>query len=77
MAAEELKKAILNNLDYEKLWRKRIGLDLLINLKIRKMLNNFKDEDYNKLIKFAARSLIVDKYNGFSSLGVISALHNR
>lgn len=53
LAAEELSKALLKNLDYERLWRKRIGLDLFINLKIRQMLNNFSDEDYNKLIKLA------------------------
>ncbi|MEK6862950.1 MAG: NAD(P)/FAD-dependent oxidoreductase [Nanoarchaeota archaeon] len=53
LAAEELSKGISKNLDYEKLWRKRIGLDLLINLKIRQMLNKFNDNDYNKLIKLA------------------------
>ena len=53
LAAEELSKAILKNLDYEKLWRKKIGFDLWLNLKIRQMLNNFDDGDYNKLISFA------------------------
>src|SRR3989344_992873 len=50
MAAEELNKAIINNLDYEELWRKRIGLDLYLSLKIRNFLNKFSNEDYNKLI---------------------------
>jgi len=50
LAAEELNKAILNNLDYEELWRKRIGLDLYLSLKIRNFLNKFSNEDYNKLI---------------------------
>jgi len=51
MAAEELNKALINNLDYEKLWRKRMGMDLALSLKIRNFLNKFSDEDYNKLIK--------------------------
>ena len=53
LAAEELSNALLKNLDYEKLWRKRIGMDLFINLKIRQMMNKFSDEDYNKLIRIA------------------------
>ncbi len=53
LAAEELSNALLKNLDYEKLWRKRIGMDLWINLKIRQMLNKFSNEDYNKLIRLA------------------------
>ncbi len=51
LAAEELNKAILNNLDYEKLWRKKIGKDLLISLKIRNFLNKFSNKDYDKLIE--------------------------
>lgn len=51
MAAEELSKAILHNKNYEKLWRKRIGLDLRIGLMIRKKLDKFSDEDYNSLIR--------------------------
>ena len=51
LAAEELNKSILNNLDYEKLWRKRIGKDLALSLKIRNFLNKFSDKDYNSLIK--------------------------
>jgi geranylgeranyl reductase family protein len=53
LAAEELSKALLKNLDYEKLWRKKMGLDLLINLKIRNLLNKFSNEDYNKFIELA------------------------
>ena len=49
MAAEELNKAIINNLDYEKLWRKRMGKDLLLSLKIRNFLNELNNEDYDKL----------------------------
>jgi len=50
MAAEELDKAITKDLDYEKLWRKRIGFDLWLSLRMRKLLNNFSNNDYDKLI---------------------------
>jgi geranylgeranyl reductase family protein len=58
LASEELSKAILKNLDYEKLWRKRIGSDLLINLKIRQMLNKFTDNDYNRLIELLNENML-------------------
>ncbi len=51
LAAEELHKSLVNNLDYEKLWRKRIGTDLTLSLKIRNFLNKFSNEDYNQLIR--------------------------
>ena len=50
LAAEELNKGLIFNLDYEKLWRKRIGLDLALSLRIRNFLNKFSEQDYNKLI---------------------------
>ncbi|MEK6906952.1 MAG: NAD(P)/FAD-dependent oxidoreductase [Nanoarchaeota archaeon] len=74
LAAEELAKALLKNLDYEKLWRKRIGMDLLINLKIRKMLNNFKDEDYNKLIKLANENALSSFNREFPKKGLLKTI---
>lgn len=50
LAAEELSKAILHKKNYEKLWKKRIGKDLKIGLMMRKKLDKFTDEDYNKLV---------------------------
>jgi len=50
MAAEELNKAITYKKDYEKLWKKRIGGDLRIGLLIRRKLDNFTDNEYNKLV---------------------------
>ncbi len=55
MAAEELAKAYLNSLNYERLWRKRIGRDLLLGLMIRKKLNGFSNEHYNKLIRMTKK----------------------
>jgi len=51
IAAEELSKAIQENKNYEKLWRKRIGKELLISLMIRNKMNNFSDKKYNELLK--------------------------
>ena len=52
IVGEQLEKAINNNLNYEKLWRKKIGFDLWLNLKIRNTLKNFSNEDYNKLVNY-------------------------
>ena len=50
MASEELAKAIINNQNYEKLWRKRIGKELGYGLMIRKTMDNFSSKDYDELI---------------------------
>lgn len=52
IASKCLAKAITEKQDYEKLWRKRIGLDLWLNLKIRNTLVKFSKEDYNNLVKY-------------------------
>lgn len=51
MAAQELNKAIKNDLDYETLWRKRFGRELYLSLIIRKMLDKASLQDYNKIIR--------------------------
>lgn len=58
MAAEELSKAILHEKDYEKLWKKRMGRDLRIGLMIRKKLDKFTDEKYNKLVNLFTQERI-------------------
>ena len=52
LTAEELVKSIKENKDYESLWKKKIGLDLWLNLKIRNTLCRFSNEDYNKLVEY-------------------------
>ena len=49
-AAEALADSIKNNKNYDKEWRKKVGKDLWIHLKIRETLNKFSDKDYNYLI---------------------------
>lgn len=52
IASKCLAKAIDENLDYQRLWKKQIGFDLWLNLKIRNTLCKFSKEDYNSLIKY-------------------------
>ena len=51
LAGEELSKAITGNKNYEKLWRKRLGKELWLNLKIRNALHNFSERDFNNLVE--------------------------
>ena len=46
-----LSDAVLSGKSYEKLWKKRMGRDLHLSLLMRKAMNKFNDEDYNKLVR--------------------------
>lgn len=50
-AAEALADSIINKKNYEKEWRKRLGKDLWIHLKMRNIMDNFKEDDWQYLIK--------------------------
>jgi len=52
IAGNCLSKAIDENLNYEKLWKKELGFDLWLNLKIRNTLAKFSDRDFNDLVKY-------------------------
>lgn len=52
LTAQNLADAITEKKDYEKLWRKNIGFDLWLNLKIRNTLCKFSEKDYNKLVEY-------------------------
>lgn len=49
-AAICLANSIKNKTSYQKAWKKELGLDLWIHLKIRNLLDKFKEKDYNQLI---------------------------
>ena len=49
--AENLAKAVIDKVDYDKLCSKSFGKDLKTALMIRNRLNNLKDEDYDYLVK--------------------------
>ena len=49
-AAQTLCDCILNNKNYDREFRKQSGKELMMHLRIRKILNRFSDKDYDKLI---------------------------
>lgn len=49
-AAEALSDSIINNKDYEKEWKSRIGRDLWMHLKMRTIMDKFKEKDWEKII---------------------------
>ncbi len=51
MAARALAGSIINKKDYNKEWKKAIGRDLLIHLKIGSIMNKFSAKDWNYLIE--------------------------
>jgi flavin-dependent dehydrogenase len=52
LAARSLAKAIAEQTSYEKEWRKSIGKDLWIHLKIREMMDRFSEKDWNRLTMY-------------------------
>lgn len=50
IASQELVKSIIKYDNYERNWKKAIGKELWLHLKIRKMLDSFSDNDYNRLV---------------------------
>ncbi|MBI2138273.1 NAD(P)/FAD-dependent oxidoreductase [Candidatus Woesearchaeota archaeon] len=54
-AAKALVESLKTGKSYDKLLRKEIGNNLWLHLKIRKMLDRFSDEDYNRLIALMSR----------------------
>jgi len=54
-AAEALCDSIAGGRDYEAEWRRRIGRSLWLHYRLRKLLDNFSDRDYNRLIALCKR----------------------
>ncbi len=57
-AARCLSKAISKEKDYQTLWKKDLGFELGLHLKIRKMLNSFYNKDYDRLIRLMSQKRI-------------------
>jgi len=51
IAARALADSIINKKDYSKEWKKAIGSDLLMHLKIRNIMNKFSTKDWDYLIE--------------------------
>ena len=56
LAAEDLKDSIINNKNYQKNWKRRLSKELWLNKKIRDTLKNFKDKDFNELVKLFSQN---------------------
>jgi geranylgeranyl reductase family protein len=52
IAAKSLAEAIKDNKNYDSLWRKELGFNLYLNLKIRNTLKKFSEKDYNDLVRY-------------------------
>jgi geranylgeranyl reductase family protein len=57
-SAHQLVKAITQNQNYTKLWKRKIGQNLKKHLIIRNALNKFSDQDYDYLIKTISQKKI-------------------
>jgi len=51
IAARALADSIINKKKYHKEWKKAVGKDLLIHLKMREIMGKFSTQDWNYLIK--------------------------
>jgi digeranylgeranylglycerophospholipid reductase len=51
LAATAVSEAISTGKSYEKLWKAKLGKDLWLSLMMRKTMNKFSDEDYNRLVR--------------------------
>ncbi len=51
IGAEAAAETIAKNKDYERLWKKRMGRDLYLSLLMRKAMERFSAEDYNRLVE--------------------------
>lgn len=66
ISARILADCIVKNKSYEKEFKKTIGKELNLNLKLRRILNKFNDKDYNYLVKLMSQKRIkkiLNKYN--------------
>ncbi|MBI4448847.1 NAD(P)/FAD-dependent oxidoreductase [Candidatus Woesearchaeota archaeon] len=50
IAAEACAEAIMTGKSYERLWRKRMGMDLWLHLKMRDAMDRFSENDWDELI---------------------------
>ena len=58
VAAVALRDYFLNGGSYDKLWKKKLGRDLFIHLKIREKIDGYKKEDLNYMVKLVKNEKI-------------------
>jgi geranylgeranyl reductase family protein len=55
IAAKELADSILYDRDYEKSWRAKLGRELWLHSMIRRAMDRFTDDDWNRLVSICGR----------------------
>ncbi len=76
-AARTLSDCILNNKNYDRQFKKESGRELLLHLRLRKMLSKFKDTDYDKLIDLMSQEKvkkILKKYDRDTPIPLVANL---
>lgn len=66
MGAEAAAEAITKNEDYERLWKKKMGMDLHLSLLMRKAMERFSDTDYDELVSMFKKEKnrqLLEKYD--------------
>lgn len=77
IAGEELSRAILSDLNYHKLWKKRIGKELFFSLLLRKKLDKLDEKDRENLFnlfKGRIRKVIEEGSRDFPSKFIIKLI---
>lgn len=76
-AAHTLCDCIINGKNYNREFRKQSGKELLLHLRIRKILNKFSDRDYDKLLNLMSQEKvkkILKKYDRDTPIPLVANL---
>lgn len=76
-AAHTLSDCIINKKNYNKEFRKQSGKELLLHLRIRKILNKFSDRNYDKLLNLMSQEKvkkILKKYDRDTPIPLVANL---
>lgn len=60
IGAQALAQSILKKTDFQKEWKKKLGVDLLFALWIRRIMDGFSEKDHNLMIKLTKKKQVVD-----------------
>lgn len=76
-AAQTLCDCIINNKNYNKEFKRHSGKELLLHLRIRKVLNKFSDNDYDQLLNLMSQEKIkkvLKKYDRDTPIPLVANL---
>mgnify|MGYP001602908886 FL=1 len=58
IGASALCEALINGKDYDRLWKKKLGKDLYVHLKIRDRIDKMSDDELNYMIKLVKQEKV-------------------